>query len=588
MKMQWKSKAAGVFVASLVVVLALAATARAGTVEWNYDGTSTTSVFWTVAASWNPAQWPTPDNDVLLGTVITNNRQLRLSTGGAGVPANWDIKSLTVDDDVYVYSINQGGYSNRTITLQSGNLTVGAEGAFLTNSPGNGDGRYVVSLVIPNSLAATWDIQGPTLVGSILGAGSTGTTVTKTGAGTLTLTGGVNPNGAQTITETYAGAYTINQGAFVNSVRMPVLSGVTVTPAVSGYDATLMSVGFGLGSGSNATFQGNAGDNAVIMAGASAGEISRLKIGTSGNGNTAYFKDLSKFHADLSGTQDGYSDGLGVTGTLDLGAPGTTNSLYISLGSGSLQSGYVLAAGSTGMTGKFNSVYYNGSLIGSPESAGAINTTHRLVYGGNYILLENPSTNTTKFWINPDAGSLLDTDNWTSAPAYDGTDRLVVPTTGGVITTPDNWTAGEVTAYGGGFHLTGGTPAVPYVWRMSSDCGLSGDFRISGPETSITGAAGATKIGLLDVDGNVDVNPDRWSIAGLLVRMRGLATGNPTYSFSSAVDGVCWGVDVDNTVTNITFAAPPSGYNGMRMLTLNNTGAASGDVYINHVNDTQT
>ena len=583
--------------AALVVFLALAASAGAVTITWSYSGTVAGGLQWDCATSWDLARVPTATDDVVLGDCITANRLL-------GLMKSWTINSLTVDGDPYVYATSQGGWTSRVVQLQSGNLSVGLAGAYLTDRAGFGQATLTVGLAIPNSLAATWDIQGATLVGPVMRVGSTASTastITKTGVGTLTLSGGRNlSNNYPVTTETYDGAYTVNQGALVNVIRMRQesdcgtasgLAGLTVTPGVSGYDATLISKGFGLASGKTATFEGNANGNAIVKTTGLASGFNGLNIGITGNSNTVYFKNLSQFHAGVSGTTAGLSDGIGVTGALDLGASGTTNELRINLPSGSLQSGYLLAAASGGVTGKFNSVYYNGSLIGSPESAGAFGTTHNLVYGAQYVMLVDPSANNKKFWVNPSwTGTASTAANYSGAPAGDGTDSIVIPTTGGLIN--GNLTAGELIGYGGGFVATGTQsaerPLSPAIIRLTSDNGLSGNLTLTGQETAIRGASWAASI-MFDVDGNVNVNADTYTNGVIMqVRMRGLATGNPTYSFRGGV----YSLQVDNTVQNITFVPPTittfAGYNGMRFLRLNNTGAATGTAYLSLPNAEQT
>jgi len=105
-----------------------------------------------------------------------------------------------------------------------------------------------------------------------------------------------------------------------------------------------------------------------------------LTIGTPGNTNSVEFPSNSWLLANVNATT---SSTLAVNGLLNL------NFNYPSLsinGTPHLATTYTLAQ-YTSRSGKFTNVYFNGSAVANPETANAINGTHKLVYGATSLQL---------------------------------------------------------------------------------------------------------------------------------------------------------------------------------------------------------
>ncbi len=480
------------------------------------------------ASNWATGAAPAFDGteSIVLPNVLTAARTLTLD-------ADRNILGLYIDGGGNPYTIDRGGSTSRTLTIQSGNISTGTAGAFLTSS---GNPTYV-TVAIPNSVTGTWAIGGPTYVGAVNGATSTASTIAKTGSGILTFAGSGN----------YAGAFTVNQGTFRLTGAPTGMGNFLVTPTGAG-DSTLDGTGsLGLASGKTVQLLGTGSGSAVLAPGVAAGGMTPFRLGTSGNSNTVTLDSLSRYNVDLSGTAPGMSDGLGVLGSLSLGATGTTNALYLTLASGSLQKGYLLAAGSTGLSGKFNSVYYNGTLVSNPETAGAINGTHNLVYGSNYVLLQNSAANNIHFWANPDSGQLVTPGNWTSAPAFDCTDIYILPYTGGTCNLPSPGAGvtryfGDITVYGGKFYLASTATGI-YRFMANSAAGTTGSLTIN--DTTNTAAVFSNNNNVLqtfDMDGDFIVNPNSQATVlnypGGTVIMRGAGRTFEVRSYTRNYNGV--------------------------------------------------
>ena len=509
------------------------------------------------ASNWSSLPAFDGTESIIIPNVFTAARTLTLDN------ATRKVLSLTIEGGNYLHTITKGSPASTLLTLTSGNFSVGAGGVtFITDA----NNPQYVTIIMPNSLSATWNIAGPTTVGLVNGA-APATTISKTGAGMLTWPG----------SGTYSGGLTVNAGTLRLTGAPTGLGDLLVTPSGTG-DATLDGTGtYGMATGKTARFLGTALANAVVSPGTTAGAISPLRIGTAGRSNTVTLDNLSRYNADISGTLAGASDGLAVIGSLNLGAAGTTNSLYMTLASGSLQKGYVLTAASTGLTGKFNQVYYNGSLVANPETPGAINGTHNLAYSSKGVMLENPATNNAKFWVNPDCGPFTTASNWSSTPAYDATDVFIVPTTGGRCELPN---LGTGTQYIGDMTLNSGVLATVSgatgTYRFIAGAGTTGSL-IMTEATPRIGTVGAVTF---DMDGDFIYNPSVTAVTNALqsatVRMRGVdkvykvQTYTETYNHTKQVI-------VDNGA-RIDFQVPTGARNCIQKLDV--WGAASGQVMV--------
>ncbi len=442
------------FTVLAALVLAVSS-ANAVTTTWNVDAAGD----WGTAGNWTPGIPATGDN-VVLGNAVTTARALTVS-------ANYSLGKITVSNTNAgsLYTIGSNTSTNRNITLTGAGtiISVGALGANLTNTT---YANYL-TFVLP-ALNVSFDIGGATLIGPVSG-GNAANTLTKTGAGALTWNG----NGS------LASNLTVSAGNFIDTGSSSGLGNFLMTPTGSG-DMTYSGTGIlGMASGKTARFVGTASGTVIVAPGTAAVPFAGLRIGVPGGVSTVTLENNTRYNADVSGVWNGQSDTFAAIGTLNLGVTGTTNSLYITLPSGSLQSSaYVLAGASNSITGKFNQVYYNGSLVANPETAGSIGTGYQLVYGSKYIMLVNPATNRRINWVNPDTSTATtnywDTPaNWTRGTAPNSSDNVFVGF-GTVFLAGSNnsRTVGSFRTEGSGATSLGNN----FTLTCRADNGASGDF----------------------------------------------------------------------------------------------------------------
>jgi hypothetical protein len=438
-----------------VVVLAVASSATAASKTWNVDAAGD----WVTPANWTPAAAPVSGDNLILGNIITAPRILTLGT-------NYTLYSLAVNNTNAGSLYTLSSTAVRTVTM-NGTGTIISTGALGANL-GLSASPTFVTYVLPNTAGLIWDFAGPTYIGTVNGT-SPLATLTKTGAGMLTYGG----------SGSYSGTLTLNGGNFRLTGSPTAMGNFLMTPTIAG-DMTFDGTGvLGLAAGKTARFLGTGSGNVIISPGTTASATTLLKIGTAGGTtSTVTMDNLSRYNANVSGTAPVVSDTLGVLGTLNLGATGTTNSLYITRAPGSLQSAYILAGASTALNGKFNQVYDNGVLVVNPETAGAFGGTHQIVYGAKSVMLVNPTTNRKTYWVNPDtttnAVNYWDVGgNWSGGTKPTSADNVFISYSTAFLAGNNN------SRTVGSFRADGlGTISLGNNWTITtkSDNGANGDF----------------------------------------------------------------------------------------------------------------
>ena len=146
----------------------------------------------------------------------------------------------------------------------------------------------------------------------------------------------------------------------------------------------------GMATGKDVTISGDNYKDQRRYAYISAGdndEVGTLAIGsdTTNDLELGYF---SKMVVNIDETTPSLCDYLNISGSLKI-LGGVDNEILVLEDNGAFNlSGDYLLASFNSMSGTFDEVYYNGSLIGDPTAANSINGTHKLVYGSTSLTLE--------------------------------------------------------------------------------------------------------------------------------------------------------------------------------------------------------
>jgi fibronectin-binding autotransporter adhesin len=392
----------------LVVILLLdAGHATADTFTWNGGGLNAnwdndTVILFNNYLNWNTVSLPSATSDVIFGTGF--------GSGDPNLNGSRIVNSLTFNTD-HIFTLT--GNPGDTLTLASGNLT--------QSTPTHVSPQFITVPNISIQSSGTWDIEpsGGLTVSSTISAGVNSSGITKTGNGTLTLTGTgsrfdhleisagavaldggtmalTNPtsvaaaNAALNVGFNTPGAsFRVEGGAILDTSQGNeiAISGTTTSPAVmtvTGSD-TKWNMAFqtdvgGIGPGelivdhgavlSQGTFVnlGNLSNGTILVQGGGSitdyasvialdpGTICGVTITGSGSMWTTYQLNIGGVTASISGTD----------------AEGGTGQLYISSGGSANAGGLttLFAAGSiTVNAGTFNT----GGLVSNAAGEGMIN-----------------------------------------------------------------------------------------------------------------------------------------------------------------------------------------------------------------------
>ncbi len=263
--------------------------------------------------------------------------------GGAGLGANVFVRTsgtLTIDS-----------------TIPAGTVTAGAagsaDGAGTAGSAGQagGSGLFVQSGTVTLNTAGSRTVSGVIADGASLTGGSGAGAVTKTGAGTVTLSA----------TNAYSGATTVSAGT------------LTVNGSVSASSATTVSIG--------ATLKGSGSVSALTVFGTLAPGNSIGTINVEGTYLQAYGSTLD---VELSPTN---ADRVNVTGLTTIEDKVTLN-LIPEVGDYSEAPTYIIIDSPAGITGTFSSINMaNSNLDGIPAFVEYTTTRALLHLGGSSPLV---------------------------------------------------------------------------------------------------------------------------------------------------------------------------------------------------------
>jgi autotransporter-associated beta strand protein len=448
--------------------------------------------FWIVALSTAQAQFtwsPTPADSTFENGLnwggsppsANSNLTFAASTQSSLVFGNnFSASSLTFSGTYPAYTFSTG--SSKTLSIGSGGISLGGSGAGVTFDP---------SLALALTAGQTWDILGNlTVAGTISSSPPTfPTPLTKTGAGTLTLTGSNTFIGTTTIS-----AGTLQIGAGGTSGALP--AGNVINNATLNYNrsdaVTVANVIDGTGSlvqsgtgtltltGSN-TFTGTT----VV----SAGTLSIGAGGTSGSlvGNIANNSAL-RFNRSNAETYAGIISGSGTltklgAGTLTLtGANTYTGSTTLSAGTLALGAANRLAD-TTALSVNSGATF---NLAGFSETVGSLAGAGNVTLGAGSLTAGGNNTSTTF------SGVLSGTGGFTKAGT--GTLTLAGENT---YTGPTTISAGTLVAQAGANRLADTT-------ALSVSFGAT--FDLDGAPEGVGSLAGAGNVtlgaGTLTAGGN--------------------------------------------------------------------------------------
>jgi autotransporter-associated beta strand protein len=292
-----------------------------------------------------------------------------INLGATGTITQVGMGNLVINGAILSGSIVQNGTGTLTLTgnntyiapttISAGTLEIGASGQL-------GSGSYAGNIAI-NSLTSLFIYSGTnnqTLSGIISGTGA----LTKNGTGTLTFSGN----------NTYTGSTTINAGTLKNGTATSVSSGSALTVNggifdLNGFNATVASVGVGNAAGTISNSASGSGTNTLTILNYNAAVASLITNGATAK--TAIIINNNGGASPISNTNNTFSGGFTIayggsgggsrlyqgsvtntvvggiltksnlgTGTLSIGANGSTSNAQLYLTSGSLYNNVIVNA----------------------------------------------------------------------------------------------------------------------------------------------------------------------------------------------------------------------------------------------------
>src|ERR1035441_7254272 len=370
-----------------LALLAFGFDAQAANTADNYTGSSTDSLL--TPGNWSLGSVPTVGNDAVF-TVTPGIRTL----GTGATVGNLTVGSfdVTASSGTFAIGNNTSTATDTILTLGgSGNLGNGVSGTagdllyvasgstFNIIGPNGSTGSGVLKLVLGQS--GSFKAAGTLNITAAVSDGGSAFGFTKTGAGSLTLSGA----------NTYSGGTTIVSGTLALGVANALPTGTTVTFGASGAAGTLdlaglnqQVAGLAVASGATAASQiiGNSSkaNNATLTYGGGSSTFGGIIQNTLGSGSKTVILTVSVGNLTLSGANT-YSGGTMVNGgTLsvstdgNLGAvPGAATANSITINGGTLS----LAPTAT-LTLNAN----RGITIGSSGGMIGVTTAQVVLYGG--------------------------------------------------------------------------------------------------------------------------------------------------------------------------------------------------------------
>jgi len=337
---------------ALAVVLLIATRAHAVDRVW----ANAANGAWNTAANWNPAGVPTAADDLTIPFAVT----VSINNGGNGL-AN----SLTITSGA---TINRGGGRVMTVTggitvTPSGNVTInvpftaasltktGSGTLTLTGLSLSGAGAEVSGAV--NVTGGTLLLNGPNTftTGGTVTVG-TGATLTRAGTGTLAPGGGLTVNG---------GAVTFPASGDLNSGGPVTLNGGSMTfNASGGLSATGQTLTVGAGSSISTTAGASISVGSVAINGGSVSFGGNGNLNASGAVSVGGGGSLS-FAGSGNVFSQSFALALGSSFTVNFATGGDPTNVILAGGSGSLN-GTVNITGTPNTNTSFNLVTGAGSV----------------------------------------------------------------------------------------------------------------------------------------------------------------------------------------------------------------------------------
>jgi fibronectin-binding autotransporter adhesin len=356
-----------IFSSSAAALLALQSAVAANTGN-NYTGSTTGSLL--VPGNWSLGALPTITNDAVFTANTGISTGIRTLTAGSLTVGSWNvtassgtfsIRNETATATNSILTLGGAGNLGNSVSGTSTDLIYVATGAtFNIIGANGGGGTGVLNLALGQS--GTFNIAGTSTISSVISGSGFG--ISKTGAGTLTLSGG----------NTYTDVTTIDGGT-LNLSTGGSLAATTNVAINTGGTLLLSGTGDQVNNGATTTLAGGTlRTNGASSINETVGALtlsasSTIDFGTFASGNTLRFADSSA--ASWTGTLNVWNWTEGVdqlffgTSASDLtsGQLGQI-SLYSGSGTGFLGTGAINSSGSISAVPEPSSMLGALSLLG--------------------------------------------------------------------------------------------------------------------------------------------------------------------------------------------------------------------------------
>jgi fibronectin-binding autotransporter adhesin len=461
----------------------------------------------------HPTSALTIDGGVLqfTGGSTTISRPISLGTHGG---------AIEITNSASFYSILQGLAGGGALTKSGpGGLTLAGDNTYTGGTTiaagalniGNGGATgSVLGDIVDNGALVFNSSNAHIYAGAITGTG----TLTKNGAGTLTLTGHSSFDGATTIP---IGQLLVNAGGTVVSGGATAMTSSDATLAVDGADSAFTTASINAAGSTNRTMAITVTNGGLLKTTTGGISLRALQVSAASTNRADLTIDGTGSLADVAG-------GLTVTNSAL-----TTGSVTIS-GGGALHTGDASTIGfATGNTRVLPSVTITGT--GSDwASTGAL-----AVYNGTFSML---------------AGGAASFSTASFGGATASSADVVVSGSNSSFTTTGNLTVGTATGKGGTMTVAqGGTLRVGGTFTLASGAGVDGVLNIGGAEGLAADAAGFVSANAIAFgSGNGRINFNHTS---------------PSFSLTSLISGA----GVINQVAGTTLLGGDNSYTGTTSVT---------------------